>query len=82
MAEAEPYQRPAEDVVAALHSDAQAGLSQDEAGRRLERYGQNELAAERPTPARKKFLAQLRRFCTAVANSVLWLRELSKLLRR
>ena len=59
MAEAEPYQRPAEDVVAALHSDAQAGLSQDEAGRRLERYGQNELAAERPTPARKKFLAQL-----------------------
>jgi len=58
MAETEPYQRPAEDVVAAHRSDAQAGLSQDEARRRLERYGSNELAAERPTPAWKKFAAQ------------------------
>ena len=45
-------------MLAALGSDAQAGLSQDEAGRRLERYGQNELASERPTPTWKKILAQ------------------------
>src|SRR5262245_671022 len=48
----------ADEVLAALASDAQAGLSHDEARRRLERYGSNELASERPTPAWKKFLAQ------------------------
>ena len=52
------YRRGADEVLAALGSDARAGLSHDEARRRLERYGSNELAAERPTPAWKKFAAQ------------------------
>ena len=59
MAEAEPYRRRAAEVVAALGTDAHAGLSKDEARRRLERYGANELASERPVPAWRKFLAQL-----------------------
>jgi Cation transporter/ATPase, N-terminus len=34
-----PYRKRADEVLAALGSDAQAGLSHDEARRRLERYG-------------------------------------------
>lgn len=49
-----PYRARADGVLAALGSDAQAGLSHDEARRRLERYGPNELAAERPTPVWKR----------------------------
>jgi len=49
---------PAEEVVRALGSDAQRGLSAAEARQRLERYGPNELEAERPVPAWRKFLAQ------------------------
>ena len=53
-----PYQASADDVVAALDTDARRGLSAAEAGARLERYGPNELAAEKPVPAWRKFLAQ------------------------
>jgi len=53
-----PYMLPAEEVVRALGSDAQRGLSAAEARQRLERYGPNELEAERPVPAWRKFLAQ------------------------
>src|SRR3712207_1481615 len=52
------YQQTAEAVVEALGSDAQQGLSRAEARDRLARYGPNELAAEPPTPAWRKFLAQ------------------------
>ena len=52
------YQQPFELVVAALRSDARQGLSHDEARVRLEQHGRNELAAERPVPAWRKFLAQ------------------------
>ncbi|HEX7045353.1 MAG TPA: cation-translocating P-type ATPase [Burkholderiales bacterium] len=55
---AEPYRRPAAEVVAALGSDAKRGLSEREARARLARYGPNELAAEPPPPAWRKFLAQ------------------------
>ncbi|MGH7391515.1 MAG: cation-translocating P-type ATPase [Candidatus Rokuibacteriota bacterium] len=52
------YRRPVDDVVAALGTDARRGLSQGEARARLERYGKNELTAEKPVPAWRKFLAQ------------------------
>ncbi|MEX0805024.1 MAG: cation-translocating P-type ATPase [Candidatus Binatia bacterium] len=53
-----PYQQPVDDVLAALDTDARRGLSQGEARARLESYGKNELTAEKPVPAWRKFLAQ------------------------
>lgn len=52
------YRQPAEEAIAALGSDAEHGLTVEEARRRLTRYGPNELEAEQPVPAWKKFLAQ------------------------
>jgi len=52
------YQKPVDEVLTALNTDAQRGLSETEARARLERYGKNELTAEKPVPAWKKFLAQ------------------------
>jgi P-type Ca2+ transporter type 2C len=54
------YRRPASAVVDALDTSAERGLTQAEARGRLDRYGPNELTAERPIPAWKKFVAQLR----------------------
>ncbi|MGH9793619.1 MAG: cation-translocating P-type ATPase, partial [Candidatus Acidiferrales bacterium] len=45
-------------MLAALGTDAQRGLSEGEARARLERDGKNELTAEKPVPAWRKFLAQ------------------------
>jgi Ca2+-transporting ATPase len=53
-----PYQYPFEQVVAALGTDARLGLSGSEARSRLAQYGTNELEAETPVPAWRKFLAQ------------------------
>jgi Ca2+-transporting ATPase len=54
------YRRTAEEVVAELGSDARRGLSTEEARARLKRYGPNELEAEKPVPAWRRFLAQFR----------------------
>ncbi|HWM42093.1 MAG TPA: cation-translocating P-type ATPase [Burkholderiales bacterium] len=71
----------AEETLAALGTDAQRGLSEAEARARLERHGRNELAAEKPVPAWKKFLAQfaeplviLLLVATAISGT-LWLFE-------
>jgi Ca2+-transporting ATPase len=56
--QAAPYQQEANEVLAALGSDRQRGLSEEEARARLQRYGRNELAAEKPVSAWRKFLAQ------------------------
>jgi Ca2+-transporting ATPase len=56
--EAASYRQEFREVLAALGSDANRGLSEEEARARLERYGKNELAAEKPVPAWRKFLAQ------------------------
>ena len=53
-----PYRQPVDEVLAALGTDARLGLSFAEARARLESYGRNELAAEKPVPAWRKFLAQ------------------------
>ncbi|MCL5998574.1 MAG: HAD-IC family P-type ATPase, partial [Chloroflexi bacterium] len=75
------YQHPATDVVAMLKSDAQHGLSADEAARRLERYGRNELESAPPVPAWRRFLAQFQSplvillLIATVISFVVWLIE-------
>ena len=77
----EPYRISADEALAALDSDARLGLSENEARARLERHGKNELTAEKPVPAWKKFLAQfadplviLLLVATAI-SAALWLVE-------
>jgi Ca2+-transporting ATPase len=53
-----PYRQPVDEILAGLATDARLGLSAAEARARLQRYGKNELAAEKPVPAWRKFLAQ------------------------
>jgi P-type Ca2+ transporter type 2C len=55
---ARPCQQPASDVLAAFGTDAREGLSDAEAAARLSRLGRNELEAEPPVPAWRRFLAQ------------------------
>ncbi len=53
------YRQAVAEVVAALVTDARRGLCAEEARSRLEKFGSNELAAEVPVPAWRRFLAQL-----------------------
>lgn len=53
-----PYLQTAKEVISSLDTDARNGLSVREAGERLKKYGKNELMAEKPVPAWRKFLAQ------------------------
>jgi P-type Ca2+ transporter type 2C len=77
----EAYQQPVEAVVAALGADPQRGLSPDDARQRLAQYGPNELEAEAPIPAWRRFLAQFQDvlvilLLVAVAISVaIWIYE-------
>jgi Ca2+-transporting ATPase len=52
------YQRPAEEVVSDLNTDARRGLGGEEVRTRLERFGANELLSEPGVPGWRKFLAQ------------------------
>jgi Ca2+-transporting ATPase len=52
------YLRPADDVLAALRTDAQRGLADEEARARLVQYGPNALPTKKPVPAWRRFLAQ------------------------
>ena len=54
------YHLPISEVIAALGTDEQRGLREEEARARLARFGPNELAAERRVPAWRRFLAQFR----------------------
>ena len=54
------YRHPIDEVLAALDTDAERGLSAGDVRARLERYGRNELTTEKPVPAWRKFLAQFR----------------------
>lgn len=76
-----PYRRSATEVMAALGTNAQSGLSDEQARQRLERYGKNELAAEAPVPEWRKFLAQftdvlvLLLIVAALVSAGIWLYE-------
>ncbi|MGE0405186.1 MAG: HAD-IC family P-type ATPase, partial [Candidatus Korobacteraceae bacterium] len=75
------YQQTIEAVVSALRTHPENGLTDAEAQSRLERYGRNELAAEKPVPEWKKFLRQFQNMlvillmiATAISAG-LWLYE-------
>jgi len=53
-----PYQERVDAIIIALATDARRGLTEAEARSRLQRDGRNELTAEKPAPALRKFLAQ------------------------
>jgi Ca2+-transporting ATPase len=61
-----PHRMPAEEVVAALGSDALHGLSDAEAGRRLERYGPNRLKSAPETPWWRRLLEQFQSFLVII----------------
>ena len=52
------YRSGADEVIAALASDEQRGLNDEEARTRLGRFGPNEFASEEPVPGWRRFLAQ------------------------
>ncbi|TPF83484.1 cation-translocating P-type ATPase [Bifidobacterium sp. UTCIF-36] len=58
LGDADPSLTSAEDVAKALNVDPKQGLSEEEASRRLAKFGPNELASAPPVPKWKKFLAQ------------------------
>jgi Ca2+-transporting ATPase len=58
MTVADAYRLSASEVAAALETDPDRGLGVAEAARRLAKVGRNELTAERPVPAWRRFLAQ------------------------
>src|SRR5512143_4296791 len=75
------YRLGVAEVLTALDVDGRCGLSAGEARARLARHGPNELSAEKPVPAWRKFLAQfhdvlviLLLVATAI-STVLWLIE-------
>ena len=55
---AESFHAAVDDVVVRLETDRKSGLSRQQVKERLGRYGKNELTAEAPVPAWRKFLAQ------------------------
>jgi Ca2+-transporting ATPase len=59
-ARSDAYRHTIGDVVAALGTNRHRGLSESEARSRLQQYGRNELTAEKPPPAWRRFLAQFR----------------------
>src|SRR5512143_1949162 len=56
--QAPPYQKAVGDVLAEFDTNGRRGLSQAGARTRLERYGRNELTAEKSVPGWRKFVAQ------------------------
>ena len=54
----DPSLASADEVAEALNVDTHTGLSSEEAKRRLEKFGANELASAPPVPKWKKFLQQ------------------------
>ncbi len=77
----EPHRKTAEQVVAALCTDADRGLTQAETERRLARYGANELDSAAPRPEWRKFLDQfldvlvLLLIAAAGISAAIWLHE-------
>jgi P-type Ca2+ transporter type 2C len=75
------YRMSADAVVKAQATDAKLGLRAEEAQARLERFGRNELDAERPTPTWRKFLEQFNDvlvillLIATVVSASLWLLE-------
>ena len=79
--EMEPYRQTPDEVLNAFDTSARSGLRREQAQERLKRYGKNELAAEEPVPAWRKFLAQFKDvlvillLVAALISAGLWLYE-------
>ena len=76
-----PYQLSVDEVFSVFDTDGRLGLSEEQARKRLEEFGKNELTAEKPVSAWKKFLAQFKDVlvilllvATAI-STVLWVYE-------
>src|SRR5918997_2536449 len=63
---AKPHSSPAEDVIAALGSDHTRGLSRDDARRRLDQYGPNQLKSAPETPWWRRLLEQFQNFLVII----------------
>jgi P-type Ca2+ transporter type 2C len=61
-----PHGKPAEAVVLELGSDATRGLNRDEAKRRLEQYGLNQLKSAPETPWWERMLEQFQNFLVII----------------
>jgi P-type Ca2+ transporter type 2C len=76
-----PHQQPLASLITTLRTDSRLGLSPAEARARLERDGRNELLADAPVPAWRKFLAQFQDvlvillLIAMLISAVLWLIE-------
>ena len=76
-----PYQQAADDVIRALGTDATKGLTESDARSRLDKHGRNELAAEAPVAAWRKFLGQFQDvlvillLVAAAISAALWVYE-------
>ena len=75
------YRKSLQEILAEFDTDGHRGLHDADARARLERYGSNQLIAEKPAPAWKRFFAQFRDplvilllIATAISAS-LWLYE-------
>ena len=79
--ETNPYRQPVDEALAVLATDAQLGLSEEEARARLEKYGKNEVTAEEPVPTWRKFVAQFQDvlvillLIATLISAALWLYE-------
>jgi Ca2+-transporting ATPase len=75
------YRQSVDEVAESLATSLRDGLGDAEARARLERDGPNELAAEQPEPAWRRFLAQFRDVLVilllvgAAVSTALWLYE-------
>ena len=55
----DPIAGRTDEIAASLHVDVEQGLTQQEAARRLETYGANELAGKPPVPLWRRIVEQL-----------------------
>ena len=76
MNETDSYRQSSDEVIEKLGSNAKTGLSSDEAAKRLEKYGPNEIQKGEHTSLLQKFIAQFKDFMIIVllvAAIVSWL---------
>ncbi len=66
MKDTESYRQSSEEIISQLNTDAQNGLSSEEAKKRLEEYGPNEIQEGEKSTTLQKFIAQFKDFMIIV----------------
>ena len=88
LADADPSLTDAAEVAKALNVDPNVGLDDEEARRRREQFGPNELTQAPPVPKWKKFLQQFQDplvyllFAATVISVIAWFIERANTIRR